>query len=150
MSSENRCLKQIRSFLKEINEEKGTTILLTSHYIEDIKTLCRRTVVRHGSHLYIHQIFHAKEFHKIIFVRLKVRLRNLIYLGGCYGLFVFIHSGPKTKTMVVRIRKQIFSITIKANMQNPPKINYIATVQFFCTAILFIIRANRLVVKYQF
>ncbi len=34
---------------------------------------------RHGSHLHIHQIFHTKEFHKIIFVRLKVRLRNLIY-----------------------------------------------------------------------
>lgn len=45
--------KQIRSFLKEINEEKGTTILLTSHYIEDIKTLCRRTVViNHGAKIY--------------------------------------------------------------------------------------------------
>ena len=31
--------KQIRSFLREINEKKGTTIILTSHYIEDIKTL---------------------------------------------------------------------------------------------------------------
>lgn len=45
--------KQIRSFLKEINEEKGTTIILTSHYIEDIKTLCRRTVViNHGAKIY--------------------------------------------------------------------------------------------------
>ena len=37
--------RQIRKFLREINEEKGTTILLTSHYMEDIKALCRRTVV---------------------------------------------------------------------------------------------------------
>lgn len=45
--------KQIRGFLKEINEKKGTTILLTSHYMEDIKTLCRRTVViNHGVKLY--------------------------------------------------------------------------------------------------
>lgn len=45
--------KQIRSFLKEINEQKGTTIILTSHYIEDIKTLCRRTVViNHGTKIY--------------------------------------------------------------------------------------------------
>ncbi|MDE6920810.1 MAG: ATP-binding cassette domain-containing protein, partial [Lachnospiraceae bacterium] len=45
--------KQIRNFLKEINEEKGTTIILTSHYIEDIKTLCRRTVViNHGTKIY--------------------------------------------------------------------------------------------------
>lgn len=45
--------KQIRSFLKEINEQKGTTIILTSHYIEDIKALCRRTVViNHGTKIY--------------------------------------------------------------------------------------------------
>ena len=45
--------KQIRNFLKEINKEKGTTIILTSHYIEDIKTLCRRTVViNHGTKIY--------------------------------------------------------------------------------------------------
>lgn len=40
--------KQIRSFLKEINERRGTTILLTSHYMEDIKMLCGRTVVING------------------------------------------------------------------------------------------------------
>ncbi len=45
--------KQILSFLREINEKKGTTIILTSHYIEDIKALCRRTVViNHGTKLY--------------------------------------------------------------------------------------------------
>lgn len=45
--------KQIRKFLKEINEEKGTTIILTSHYMEDIKALCKRTVVvNHGTKLY--------------------------------------------------------------------------------------------------
>lgn len=44
---------QIRRFLKEINQEKGTTILLTSHYMEDIKTLCDRTVViNHGTKIY--------------------------------------------------------------------------------------------------
>lgn len=45
--------KQIRLFLKEVNEKKGTTILLTSHYMEDIKALCKRTVViNHGVKLY--------------------------------------------------------------------------------------------------
>lgn len=45
--------KQIRKFLKEINEEKKTTILLTSHYMEDIRTLCERCVViNHGIRLY--------------------------------------------------------------------------------------------------
>lgn len=45
--------KQIRKFLKEINEKKGTTIILTSHYMEDIRALCRRTVViNHGVKIY--------------------------------------------------------------------------------------------------
>lgn len=45
--------KQIRRFLKEVNEERGTTIILTSHYMEDIKALCKRTVViNHGTKIY--------------------------------------------------------------------------------------------------
>lgn len=45
--------KQVRKFLKEINEDRGTTVLLTSHYMEDIKALCKRTVViHHGVKLY--------------------------------------------------------------------------------------------------
>ncbi|MGL5434039.1 MAG: ABC transporter ATP-binding protein [Lachnospiraceae bacterium] len=46
-------IKQIRGFLKEINQEQGITILLTSHYMEDIKTLCDRcVVVNHGRKIY--------------------------------------------------------------------------------------------------
>lgn len=37
--------KQIRNYLKTINRERRTTILLTSHYMEDIRMLCDRTVV---------------------------------------------------------------------------------------------------------
>lgn len=45
--------KQIRQFLKEINEERNTTIILTSHYMEDIKMLCKRSIViNHGSKIY--------------------------------------------------------------------------------------------------
>ncbi|CZR98810.1 MULTISPECIES: ATP-binding cassette domain-containing protein [Clostridioides] len=42
--------KQIRYFLKEVNETKGTTIILTSHYMEDIKSLCSRSIVVENSH----------------------------------------------------------------------------------------------------
>ena len=45
--------RQIRKFLQEVNRERGTSIILTSHYMEDIKTLCSRSVViNHGSKLY--------------------------------------------------------------------------------------------------
>jgi ABC-2 type transport system ATP-binding protein len=45
--------KQIRQFLKDVNQTKGVTIILTSHYMEDIKHLCKRTiVVRNGTKIY--------------------------------------------------------------------------------------------------
>ncbi len=44
---------QIRRFLKRINREKGTSIILTSHYMEDISSLCERSVViHHGYKVY--------------------------------------------------------------------------------------------------
>ena len=45
--------RQIRKFLAEVNKERGNSIILTSHYMEDIKTLCGRSVViNHGKKLY--------------------------------------------------------------------------------------------------
>lgn len=40
--------KQIRRFLRQVNQDRGTTILLTSHYMEDIRSLCQRCVVVNG------------------------------------------------------------------------------------------------------
>ena len=36
--------KAVREFFRSYNEETGATILLTSHYLEDIKSLCRRII----------------------------------------------------------------------------------------------------------
>ncbi|MFX4294684.1 ABC transporter ATP-binding protein [Streptomyces bohaiensis] len=35
----------VRSFLRELNEEQGTTVLLTTHDLGDIEQLCRRVIV---------------------------------------------------------------------------------------------------------
>jgi len=37
--------RQIREFLKEVNEKYSTTILLTSHYMDDVRSLCPRSIV---------------------------------------------------------------------------------------------------------
>ncbi len=45
--------KNIRDFLKYYNETDKTTIILTSHYLEDIENLCQRTIViNHGRIMY--------------------------------------------------------------------------------------------------
>ena len=35
----------IREFLKKYNKKKKTTIILTSHYMEDVEALCERVIV---------------------------------------------------------------------------------------------------------
>jgi viologen exporter family transport system ATP-binding protein len=42
--------KMIREFFRKYNAETGATILLTSHYLEDIKSLCERIIfIDHGA-----------------------------------------------------------------------------------------------------
>jgi ABC-2 type transport system ATP-binding protein len=68
--------KQIRSFLKEVNSEKGTTIVLTSHYMDDIKSLCNRcVVVNGGTKIYdgsLGALFHKYQTKKQITVTFEV------------------------------------------------------------------------------
>ena len=41
--------ERVREFLRRLNRERGTTILLTSHYMGDIEALCPRVlVINHG------------------------------------------------------------------------------------------------------
>jgi ABC-2 type transport system ATP-binding protein len=43
----------IREFFRNYNRETGATILLTSHYLEDIKSLCERIIfINHGRILF--------------------------------------------------------------------------------------------------
>jgi ABC-2 type transport system ATP-binding protein len=37
--------KNIRDFIKHYNQKNKTTILLTSHYMEDVKELCKRVII---------------------------------------------------------------------------------------------------------
>jgi len=64
--------RQMREFLHEVNAQKGTTIILTSHYMEDIRNLCPRSVViGGGKKLYdggTDKLFAAYQTHKKITV----------------------------------------------------------------------------------
>lgn len=43
--------KRIRSFVAEYNKRYGATVLLTSHYMADVKALCKRVIVIHHGQL---------------------------------------------------------------------------------------------------
>ena len=45
--------RQIRDLIQQINRDRGVSVLLTSHYMEDIASLCERVmVIRHGEKIY--------------------------------------------------------------------------------------------------
>jgi ABC-2 type transport system ATP-binding protein len=44
--------QRVRDFLRQLNREQGTTILLTSHYMADIEQLCPRVLLIDHGHLH--------------------------------------------------------------------------------------------------
>nr|WP_245252547.1 ATP-binding cassette domain-containing protein [Paenibacillus sediminis] len=80
--------RHTREFLKDYNKRYGSTILLTSHYLEDIKELCDRLlVIDKGQMLYdgqTNQIVNKLSLHKFITVSFKQRVspERIVALGG--------------------------------------------------------------------
>jgi len=67
--------RQIRAFLNEVNRDRGTTIILTSHYMEDVRSLCPRSVVINGGKKIYDggtaSLFDAYQTHKKITARFE-------------------------------------------------------------------------------
>lgn len=54
--------KRIRDFLKYYNEQTKITVLLTSHYVNDIEALCKRTIIiNQGSVVYNGELMRINE-----------------------------------------------------------------------------------------
>lgn len=54
--------QKIREFIKKYNQEKKTTILLTSHYMQDVEALAKRLIIiDHGKLIYTGSITELKE-----------------------------------------------------------------------------------------
>ncbi|KKU95811.1 MAG: ABC transporter related protein [Candidatus Gottesmanbacteria bacterium GW2011_GWA1_48_13] len=67
--------KKMRDFIQEYNELKKSTILLTSHYMEDVRQLARRVIIiDHGKILYdgkLDQLVKKFAKHKVLSVVLE-------------------------------------------------------------------------------
>jgi ABC-2 type transport system ATP-binding protein len=78
--------RQIRGFLREVNRNKGTTIILTSHYMEDVRILCPRSVVvNRGKKLYdgpTADLFASFQTHKKISVQFDVETAFTVPAGA--------------------------------------------------------------------
>ncbi len=74
--------KKIRDFLKYYNQQSKTTILLTSHYMNDIESLCKRSIIiNQGKIVYdgelsaVNKLFSEKKL-------IKLQLSNVVDEGS--------------------------------------------------------------------
>ncbi|MBP2242036.1 ABC-2 type transport system ATP-binding protein [Cytobacillus eiseniae] len=78
--------ERMRTFIKEINQERNITVILTTHDMEDIEKLCERMIlIDHGMKVYDGEIAMIKErFGKIrtLIVDLEESAERLQLLGG--------------------------------------------------------------------
>lgn len=79
--------KKMREFIGQYNKKFKSTILLTSHYMADVKELCRRVIIiDHGRLIYIgslDKLVQKYSHHKLITARFinSVNLQSLSRLG---------------------------------------------------------------------
>ncbi|MEU9419742.1 ATP-binding cassette domain-containing protein [Streptomyces sp. NPDC048272] len=77
---------KVRGFLRQLNEELGTTVLLTTHDLQDIEQLCERVmVIDHG---------------------------RLMYDGPLDGLHTSVAGGEGERTLVVDLEREVPPIEV--------------------------------------
>lgn len=88
--------QKIRSFVREYNKKYNATILLTSHYMDDVKELCKRVIIiNHGKLLYDGSLSDIVSKHtqmkriSVVFER-EIPLIELEKHGA-----VIVYEGPK-------------------------------------------------------
>lgn len=101
--------QNIRNFLKKYNEKKKTTIILTSHYMEDVEALCKRIIIiNFGKIIYdgdLSKLMESYVDHKILRVTFtkEVYKKDFATLGEIKEISpqrVVLHV-PKQKTKEV-------------------------------------------------
>ena len=126
--------RRIRTFITEYNRRYGATILLTSHYMADVASLCKRVlVIHHGRLLFdgeLSSLLQQFTSHKIIVIQLDNCQANLSTYGevkscedGRYTLRV-----PKAETAHITERLLAELPVVDLLVEEPPIEEVIALV----------------------
>lgn len=118
--------RRIRTFISEYNRRFETTVLLTSHYMADVESLCRRVIlIHHGKLLFdghLAELVQRFAPHKTIVVQLERQTADL----SVYGEVVTRVNGrsallvPKPKTAAVTARLLADLPVIDLSVEDPP------------------------------
>ncbi|NMC35965.1 ATP-binding cassette domain-containing protein [Candidatus Beckwithbacteria bacterium] len=98
--------KKMRHFIKEYNETFGATIILTSHYMEDVKKLCKRIIIiDHGQIIFdgnFAEIIKKYADHKILEIFLSKEV-----LEADLAKFGTVKKYRNNRAIIMAPRKQI-------------------------------------------
>jgi ABC-2 type transport system ATP-binding protein len=90
---------KVRGFLRDINAERGTTVLLTTHDLTDIEQLCKRVmVIDHGRLVYdggLDGLHAAGESERTLVVDLERELPPISGVPGVPGVRTVRVDGPR-------------------------------------------------------
>jgi ABC-2 type transport system ATP-binding protein len=110
---------RIRAFLQEYNRRTGATILLTSHYMADVTSLCERIIIiHHGSLKYdggISDLSRRIAPYKVIGVALGEVMECDL---GCYGELVNTENGDGKQYIQVKA-EEVTQITAQILQELP-------------------------------
>ncbi len=104
--------KRIRQFLRKINVERKTTIILTSHYIEDIKELCNRVIVINNGEKVYDGAFKeiSKYYNKYKYITIKHSGVDDLKLGTSVEVDIINQYESKIKVHKDRYKKVLNQI----------------------------------------
>jgi ABC-2 type transport system ATP-binding protein len=118
--------RRIRAFIAEYNRRFGATVLLTSHYMADVESLCRRVVVIHQGKLLfdgeLSTLVQKFTSHKTIVVQMGDCQADL----SSYGEIVSCEGGrytlrvPKAETARVTERLLVDLPVVDLLVEDPP------------------------------
>jgi len=118
--------RRIRTFFAEYNQRFGATVLLTSHYMNDVEALCRRVIVIHEGRLLfdgdLSSLIQRFTSHKTIVVQLEECPDNLQNYGevvSCEGGLATLRV-PKAETPRVTARLLADLPVIDLTVEDPP------------------------------
>lgn len=120
--------KNMRDFIKTYNEKFNATIILTSHYMGDVKALCKRIIIiDHGKILYdglLEAIVGKFAPHKIIKVDFegnvdKGRLKNIGEVKDFDGIHASLHV-PRGETAKIANKLLTKFLVEDLTIEDPP------------------------------
>lgn len=120
--------RTLRSVLRSLNREFGTTIFLTSHDAGDVEALCRRTIIiNHGKVIYDDKTVNLKRQYikeKLVSVRFEEKVENVdienveVLKSGGYGAMIKVDTTKVPIRSVLEDLVQKYSI-VDINVEDP-------------------------------